>query len=277
MGLTGLKVLSLESRRAKEMEALILRYGGLPFMAPSVQERAIDSNADAIAWADDLMAGKFDLVLFTTGVGLQYLRDAVLTRYSAEELAAGLRNVTVAARGPKPLAILHELGVKPEIRLPEPNTWREMIPIVAARPERRISIQEYGRPNLEFTTALRDLGAEVNTVSIYRWELPDDIGPLKQATRRIAGRDFDVVIFTTSIQLTHLLEIATNLGLADAVFDALKRDLVIASVGPIMNAALEERGLAADIVPDHPKMASLVRATAEEARAAIARKHAPIH
>ena len=277
MGLTGLKVLSLESRRAKEMETLILRYGGLPFMAPSVQERAIDSNADAIAWADDLMAGKFDLVVFTTGVGLQYLRDAVLTRYSAEELAAGLRNVTVAARGPKPLAILHELGVKPEIRIPEPNTWREMIPIVAARPERRISIQEYGRPNLEFTTALRDLGAEVNTVSIYRWELPDDIGPLKQATRRIAGRDFDVVIFTTSIQLTHLLEIAANLGLADAVFDALKRDLVIASVGPIMNAALEERGLAADIVPEHPKMASLVRATAEGARAAIARKHAPIH
>lgn len=274
MGLTGLKVLSLESRRAKEMEALILRYGGLPFMAASVKERAIDSNADAIAWADDLMAGKFDLVLFTTGIGLQYLRDAVLTRYSAEELAAGLRKVTVAARGAKPLAILHELGVKPEIRIPEPNTWREMIPIVAARSERRISIQEYGRPNLELNSALRALGADVNTVSIYRWELPDDIGPLKQATRRIASRDFDVVIFTTSIQLTHLLEIAANLGLADSVFDALKRDIVIASVGPIMSAALEERGLPVDIIPDHPKMASLVRATDDEAQSAIARKRA---
>lgn len=276
MGLTGLKVLSLESRREKEMETLILRYGGQPFMAPSVKERAIDSNADAIAWADDLIAGKFDLVIFTTGIGLQYLRDAILTRYTAEQLGAALRGVTVAARGPKPLAILHELGVKPEIRIPEPNTWREMIPILAARPERRISIQEYGRPNLEFNTALRDLGAEVNTVSIYRWELPDDIGPLKQATRRIASRDFDVVIFTTSIQLTHLLEIAANLGLADAVFDALKRDLVIASVGPIMNAALEERGLSADIVPDHPKMAALVRATSDEAQSAIARKRASL-
>lgn len=265
-------MLSLESRRAKEMEALILRYGGDPFIAPSVQERALDSNLEAIEWAEALFAGKFDLVLFTTGVGLQYLRDAVLTKYSSEEFGAGLRNVTVAVRGPKPLALLHELGVKPQVRIPEPNTWREMVPIMAERPERRISIQEYGRANLEFVEALRLIGAEVSTISIYRWELPDDIGKLKQAVRRIARREFDVVIFTTSIQLVHLLEIAANLGLADEVESALKRDIVIASVGPIMTQALEERGYVPDIVPEQPKMAPLVRITAEMSHEAMRRK-----
>jgi len=34
--------------RAKEMEALIRRWNGEPFIAPSVQERAIDSHAEAL-------------------------------------------------------------------------------------------------------------------------------------------------------------------------------------------------------------------------------------
>lgn len=265
-------MLSLESRRAKEMETLIRRFGGEPFVAPSVQERALDSNREALEWADRLLAGDFDLVLFTTGVGLEYLRDAVLSRYSKEELGAALQRVTVAVRGPKPLAILHELGVKPELRIPEPNTWREMVPMIAERPERRISVQEYGRPNPEFTFALEALGATVSTVSVYRWEMPDDIGPLKQAVRKLVRREFDVVIFTTSVQLVHLFELAAHLGVAAEVQGILERDLVVASVGPIMTNALRDRAIEPDIVPEHPKMAALVRAAAEQSAVRLAAK-----
>ena len=60
MSFAGLRVLSLESRRAKEMETLIARFGGVPFVAPSVQERALDSNGEALRWADRLLAGDFD-------------------------------------------------------------------------------------------------------------------------------------------------------------------------------------------------------------------------
>lgn len=257
------------------MEALIRRWQGTPFVAPSVQERAIDSHAEAIEWAGRLTAGEFDLVLFTTGVGLAYLRDAILTRYSSEEFGAALARTTIAVRGPKPLAILHELGVKPEVRIPEPNTWREMLPIMAGRPERRISIQEYGRPNPEFTAALEALGATVSTIAIYRWELPDDIGPLKEAVRRMARGEVDVLVFTTSVQYIHLMEIAANLGLAAPVAEAIAKNTVIASVGPIMTAALREHGVEPDIEPVYPKMAALVRAAAEQSHAALLRKRAP--
>lgn len=268
-------MLSLESRRAREMEALIRRWNGEPFIAPSVQERAIDSQAEALAWAASLIAGKFDLVLFTTGVGLAYLRDAILTKYSSGEFSAALRNVTIAVRGPKPLAILHELGVQPQVRIPEPNTWREMVPIMAERPERRISIQEYGRPNPEFNAALESLGATVNTIAIYRWELPDDIGPLKEAARRLSRGNVDVLVFTTSVQYIHLMEIAANLGFPEKVYQAMQSQVVVASVGPIMTAALREHGIEPDIEPDYPKMAALVRAAAEQSRAALLRKRAP--
>jgi uroporphyrinogen-III synthase len=96
--------------------------------------------------------------------------------------------------------------------------------------------------------------------------LPDDVSPLREAVRRIAARECDVVLFTTSIQLTHLLEVAQSMGRLSGVRQALADDLVIGSVGPVMNQALADYGFSPDIVPSHPKMASLVRACAESAR-----------
>jgi uroporphyrinogen-III synthase len=83
----------------------------------------------------------------------------------------------------------------------------------------------------------------------------------------------DVAIFTTSIQLTHLFRVAAEARLEKAVFGAL-RGMVIASIGPTTLEALEEFGLAADIVPSHPKMGFLVKETADQATAILERKRA---
>ncbi|MBL8233284.1 MAG: uroporphyrinogen-III synthase [Bryobacterales bacterium] len=264
--------MSLESRRAKEMEALIVRHGGDAFVAPSVREKAVDAGDALYAWVERLLAGEFDCTVFMTGAGLSYLRDAVLTRYPKERFVEALRKTTIVARGPKPTVVLHELGLKVQVQIPEPNTWREVVPILAGRGERRIAIQEYGRDNHEFVAALEAIGAEVSPVSIYKWELPEDTGPIREAARRIAGRCCDVVVFTTSIQLVHLLQIAAEMGLEERVRSALRDDLVIASVGPIMDAALREHGFEPDVIPAHPKMGILLRAAAEESHAALARK-----
>ena len=254
------------------MASLIRRWDTEAFIAPSVKEKAISDNPELFRWAARLFAGDFEMVVLMTGAGLTYIRDAIQARYPKDQFAEALRRTTIVSRGPKPLAVLRELNVKAQVVVPEPNTWREIVPIVAARPERRITIQEYGRGNPEFVAALEKLGAITDTVSIYRWELPDHIERLRQAAALIASRECDVVIFTTSIQLTHLLQVAGAAGLEQSVRKALAEDLVVASVGPIMSAALVEEGIMPDIVPVHPKMGHLVRATAEQARGALARK-----
>lgn len=71
-----------------------------------------------------------------------------------ERLAAGLRSATIVSRGPKPLAILRELDARDDIVVPEPNTWKEVVQAVALRSERRVAVQEYGRPNPGMTAAL---------------------------------------------------------------------------------------------------------------------------
>lgn len=276
MDLTGLQVLSLESRRADLMEQLIRRHGGTPFVAPSVKELPSGGNEEIWLWAERLFAGDFDMAVMMTGVGLSYLRNAVVERYPLEKFSEALQSMTVVARGPKPAAVLHDLGVKNRIMIPEPNTWKEILPVIAERTERRITVQEYGRSNPEFVAALKQLGAQVSTIAIYRWTLPDDQAPLREAVRRIAARESDVVMFTSSIQLVHLLEVAGQMGCEADVRRALAEDVVIASVGPVMNLTLAEHGLTPDIVPEHPKMASLIRATAEMAVQVLATKRKPL-
>jgi uroporphyrinogen-III synthase len=270
--LAGARVLSLESRRAELMEQLIVRHGGRPFVAPSVKEIPFSQHEEVYGWAERLFAGEFDLVVLMTGTGLSFLGDILAERYPRERFAGALGRTTIVSRGPKPAAVLREMGVAARIIVPEPNTWREIVPVIAARPERRVTIQEYGRANPGFVAAVESLGAAVTATAIYRWALPDDRGPLREAVRRIAARECDVVLFTTSIQLTHLLGTAAGMGSETEVRRALAEDLAIGSVGPVMDAALAEQGLAPDIVPSHPKMAALVRAAAEMAAAVWQRK-----
>ncbi len=276
MSFAGLRVLSLESRRAKEIEALIRRLDGDAFVAPSVQERPLEDHGDAVRFVERLECGEFDLVVCMTGAGLAFLRDVIAAHMPVERLAAALRRVTIVSRGPKPVPLLRAMNVPVQVVVPEPNTWKEIVEAVAARPERRIAVQEYGRPNLEMNTALERLGAQVTPIAIYRWELPDDREPLREAVRRLSARTLDVVIFTSSIQLEHLMEIARDLGIDTQVREALRDDVAIASVGPVMTATLEAYGLPADIIPNHPKMAPLVKAASEEAAAVLRGKRTPI-
>jgi uroporphyrinogen-III synthase len=272
MPFVGLRVLSLESRRAKEMENLIVREGGVPFIAPSVKERALDDSDMAFRFVERLEADEFDMVICMTAVGLALLRDTVSQRMPLERLSAALRRVTIVSRGPKPVGVLKSLEVPIQIMIPEPNTWKEIVDAVAGRGERRIAVQEYGRPGREMNEALEALGATVTPIALYKWELPDDLAPLREAVQRLASRQCDVVLFTSSIQLDHLLEIAGTLGLEPEVRAALSEEVAVASIGPVMTAALTAKGWTPDIVPKHPKMWALVKAASEESAQVLARK-----
>ena len=273
MPFDGLRVVSFESRRATEMAELIRRQGGQPFVAPSMREAPIENNPEAFAFAERLFAGGFDLAIFLTGVGTRALDKVLAARYPAEKFAEALRKITIAARGPKPLAALREMKVPVAIAAPEPNTWRELLTALDGRPERRIAVQEYGKSNPELLAGLRARGAEVTPVRVYQWDLPEDTAPLREAVHRIAEGRADVAMFTTSIQIPHLFRIAAEEQLAEPMQQALGR-MAIASIGPTTTEALEEFGLDPDITPSHPKMGFLVKETAEQAPAILERKRA---
>jgi uroporphyrinogen-III synthase len=162
------------------------------------------------------------------------------------------------------------------IAVPEPNTWREILAAIEGRGENRIAVQEYGRPSDELIDGLRARGAEVTGVPVYQWDLPEDTGPLREAIQRLCAGEFDVAMFTTSVQVSHLLRVAGEMGCEDAARVALSR-MMIASVGPTTSETLAEMGIAADFEPSHPKMGFLVNETAANATRILAVKAGSNH
>lgn len=264
MPFDGLRVLSLESRRANEIERLIRAQGGEPFVAPSMREVPLTDNPAAFKFAEKLFAGEFEMMILLTGVGTRLLNDILSTRYPEDRFKNALRGLTLVARGSKPMAVLREWGIPAQVMVPEPNTWREILRAIEGRVERKIVVQEYGRPATELIEALEARGAEVSTVPVYQWDLPVDREPLREAVGRLAGGMFDVAMFTTSIQVPHLMRIAAEEGLEKEVRQALKK-MVIASVGPTTSETLREYGLEPDLEPSHPKMGFLVNETGAQA------------
>jgi uroporphyrinogen-III synthase len=271
MSFAGRRVLALESRRALEMAELIRKRGGLPFVAPSMREAPLEANDEALRFADKLFAGGFDMMILLTGVGLRLLARFLEKHHPPERFISALRKLTVVARGPKPAAVLRDMQVPISIQVPEPNTWRELLAATEGSSERSIALQEYGRPNPELIGGLAARGATVTSVRVYDWDLPEDPSALREAVRRMASGDFDVAMFTTSIQIAHFIRVAAEAGIEQQVRRNLAR-IVIASIGPTTSEALEEYGIRADFMPSHPKMGFLVQETADKIEALIGAK-----
>ena len=267
----NLKVLVLESRRAKEMASLVRTYRGEPLVAPSMREVPLESNTEAVEFSDRLVRGEFDMVILLTGVGTRALLDVVeRVRGARDAFVEALGRTRVVARGPKPVAVLRELKVPFWLTAPEPNTWRELLAALDEKSAEvplqglRVAVQEYGASNPDLLAGLEARGATVTRVPVYAWALPEDLEPLREAIRALDGGNVDVAMFTTATQVVHLLQVAESMGMQDAVRASLAR-VVIASIGPTTSEELRQQGIAVDMEPSHPRMGFLVREAAERA------------
>jgi uroporphyrinogen-III synthase len=279
-GFAGLRVLALESRRAAEIAKLISTYGGDAVIAPAMREVPLDSNAEALAFADALLAGQFDIVIFLTGVGTRAVLSVAETKYPRDVFVAALHRVKVVPRGPKPIAVLRELGVTPALTVPEPNTWRELLHALDEAADSslgirlrgaRIALQEYGVSNSELIAGLTERGATVTRVPVYQWALPEDVTPLQSAIKELAAGKMDAVLFTTGIQVAHLFQVAGQMNLERDMLQGLRRAMV-ASIGPTTSEELQRKGIQPDLEPSHPKMGFLVKETAEQAATLLIKK-----
>jgi uroporphyrinogen-III synthase len=110
-------------------------------------------------------------------------------------------------------------------------------------------------------------------VPIYRWALPEDIGPLRAAMQKVLRAEADVALFTNGAQVEHLFKVAADDKADDALRIALQK-IVVASVGPVCTQVLEQFGLKPDLEPAHPKMGALIAESAASAHRILAAKRA---
>jgi uroporphyrinogen-III synthase len=272
----GLRVLSLESRRAKEIEKLIRTYGGEPIVVPAMREVGLESNQQTLDFASNLLQGQFDLIIFMTGVGVRAMLDIVETRIDREQFLAALRKVKIAARGAKPSAALRELKVPVAVTSEEPSTWHELLQAIDTTfgdslSQMRIAVQEYGASNPELLAELSSRTRELTKVPVYQWALPEDLQPLRECVLGILNGLVDIVLFMTAVQVIHLFQVAEQMELAQKLLPALQ-SIVVLSIGPTTSEELAHYGIQPDFEPSRPKMGFLVNEAAQYAHRLLEKK-----
>jgi len=272
-GLAGLRIVSFESRRARDLGLLIRQSGGEVRYAPALREIPLADESGIVEFGGQLFAGACDALVLFTGVGTRILVDALCTRWPRAMVLEQLSRTPLLCRGPKPAAALRELGLEARLVAPDPHTHRELLSSLDrefAVAGRHVFVQDYGSLPSEFLAGLSARGANVTPVRVYRWALPEDTRDLQQALTGIVQGKVDVAIFTSAHQVENAFEYAARLGLAQALRDACDHAVLVASIGPVTNEALARHGVHADLSPDQPKLGALVDCLA---RAALRLQH----
>lgn len=271
---SGLRVASFESRRAAEIGRMIERAGGVAHVSPSMREVPVADSRPAVEFANRLITGQIDILILLTGVGVKQLLEQTERHVGRQRLIDAMADCTTVVRGPKPAAVLHELGLKPNYRVPEPNTWRELLSTLDQElpvANLVVGLQEYGATNPSLIAGLEARGATVARLQVYAWDFPEDTAPLEQNIRRFAQGELDVALFTSANQVRNLLKQAEAMGLHDQLLSAARQTMV-ASIGPTCSDALREHELPVDFEASPPKMGTLIQKSAAVAREVLNRK-----
>jgi uroporphyrinogen-III synthase len=261
----GRTIAILEGRKTSEIAAMVERLGGVVVAAPAVREvpsGAPDAHRNTI---DRVIAGAFSVVVILTGAGAAALFAEADRAGVLPALLDAIGRTTIACRGPKPLAVLRKHGLTPSIVTAKPHTTNDLVEALGNvdMSGRRVMLLHYGEKNVAMKEALSARGAIVEDVQLYEWDLPEDVGPLKDLVRRLVNRSVDAVLFTSQIQFRFLVQVADGIGEGDALIRALTTDVVVGAVGPVCASALRAGGVIPDVLPAAANSGSLVAAVAD--------------
>ena len=220
--------------------------------------------AQAEAWIDALIAGRFDDTIWLTGEGLRRLLGIAERTGRRAAFTAALGRVRLITRGPKPARVLRELGFAPNVAAATP-TSQGVLDALAGEDlhGRRIGVQLYpGDGALPLVAALGERGAEVFPVTPYRYADQAEDAQVVEAIRALADGRIGMVAFTSSPQVERLFDVARAAGLEPQLTEAFRR-IRVAAIGPVVEETLRAHGVTDVLRPESSfHLKPLVRAIA---------------
>ena len=259
-GFEGVNVGVLESRMSGVLASLVRRHGGVPHCAAALREARTDCASLVAAFLDDLERGSERVIVFLTASGATALIQEAEQLGRLPQLLRALRRNLVVCRGPKPVGVMSRYQIIPALPVAEPYTSVELLMALEQHDLRdaHVTLVHYGERASSLSDALTARGARLHELCLYEWRLPEDLHPLQNMVRDIIDRRIDALMFTSQVQCRHLFQVAADMNLAAALQTALRSGVVVAVIGPVCRAALEEAGVVPHVEPEHPKMAALV-------------------
>ncbi|MFJ7625870.1 uroporphyrinogen-III synthase [Streptomyces sp. NPDC097595] len=262
--LAGFTVGVTAARRAEELGTLLRRRGATVVHAPALRIVPLADDGELLAATRQLVADKPDVVVATTAIGFRGWIEAADGWGIGDRLLDTLRGVELLARGPKVKGAVRAAGLT-EAWSPASESMAEVLERLLEEGVRgrRVALQLHGEPLPGFVEALREAGAEVVGVPVYRWMPPEDIAPLDRLLDLTAARALDALTFTSAPAAASLLGRAEERGLLAEVVTALRGDIVPACVGPVTAVPLQARGIDT-VQPERFRLGPLVQLICRE-------------
>src|SRR5882757_7840724 len=249
----------LETRTGAHLGELIARRGGVPMLAPALEEVPDVEPQTVVSLLETWRTTPYRMVIFQTGVGTRALFQMTDSLGSTEELQRSLAQAVVVVRGPKPTGELNARQVRIDVRAPSPFTTETVLEAISgmALDQAHVLVQRYGAANRLLRDSLEARGAFVGEIATYRWALPADIRPLTNLLDALAASRVDAVVFTSAVQIENLYAVAAAQGRADSLAGLLN-GAIVASIGPVCTRALAARGITPSFEASPPKLGPLV-------------------
>ncbi len=262
--LAGFTVGVTAARRADELAALLERRGATVLRAPALRIVPLPDDTELLATTEQLIQQAPDIVVATTAIGFRGWIEAAEGWGLGTALLERLRGTRLLARGPKVRGAIRAAGLT-DAWSPASESLAEVQDRLLADgvSGRRVAVQLHGEPLPGFVEALREAGADVVGVPVYRWMPPEDPGPLDRLLDATAARTVDALCFTSAPAAASLLSRAERRGLLGAVADALREDVLVACVGPVTALSLQAKGVPT-VRPERFRLGPLVQLIASE-------------
>lgn len=258
--LAGCMIVIAADRRAGDLASALERRGAQICRAPALSIVPNADDEELIRRTRELVKRPPDIVVVTTGVGLRGWMDAAHEHDLAQELADALRTAQFIARGPKAHGAIQQAGFVADW-VAESETAREVgeYLLSSSLAGKRIAVQHHGAGADGLDELLTGAGAEVVSLTVYRWGPPVDPQLVERSVGYAAAGEADAVLFTSAPGAAEWLRAAERLDALDGIRRrAATGRLLLATVGPITAAPLREHGLAQTIA-DRGRLGSLAR------------------
>ncbi|WP_432119315.1 uroporphyrinogen-III synthase [Streptomyces sp. bgisy032] len=262
--LAGFTVGVTAARRADELGALLQRRGAVVLHAPALRIVPLADDSELLDATKELIRQVPDIVVATTAIGFRGWVEAADGWGLGDDLLARLGGVRILARGPKVKGAVRAAGLTEEWS-PSSESMAEVLDRLLEEgvDGLRIAIQLHGEPLPGFVEALREGGAEVVGVPVYRWMPPEDLAPVDRLLDATVSRNLDALTFTSAPAAASLLSRAEDRGLLPELLAALGHDVLPACVGPVTALPLQSRGIDT-VQPERFRLGPLVQLLCQE-------------